>query len=483
MKYSRAMKQILLTLVITLLSVGASAWDFTENLQKETVSIDAKELIGQNAIKQYSTHGHFTAYKVLDQNTGIRVDNGIYAVMRLPDGVFVGEAMSSSTKTGDYNINIIVNNFRCLPISKATITYYPINSDNTYKCINNGYTLTDKALTTSGGKQYRQAVFTYKYPAEVLMIKTGDEGTWDKTSVYATDFGYAMRGIVITKIEIEYVKDYEVYNVMDKFIQDTKSQFVAAQNASANGQLINQINQYEQFAYDSRYKAAAGGDVNEDGQVNAADIVNIYNTIAEGPSSTDMYNGHRYVDLGLPSGILWAECNLGANVPEGLGDYFAWAGNDGSLLSGKMPFSADSYHSDLAESFYAQEANTMLTYLPPTNSSLYKNSWNGWNVPSLKNCKELLDNCTAELKYLNGVLGTLFTSKTNHKSIFFPHGGYIDGNKLKDVSSTGTYWTGTPLSAGKASILRTNSFNSTTEEVARHTGRPIRCVLPKSAIK
>ena len=33
---------------------------------------------------------------------------------------------------------------------------------------------------------------------------------------------------------------------------------------------------------------------------------------------------HEYVDLGLPSGTLWATCNIGATTPEGYGDYFAW---------------------------------------------------------------------------------------------------------------------------------------------------------------
>ncbi len=36
------------------------------------------------------------------------------------------------------------------------------------------------------------------------------------------------------------------------------------------------------------------------------------------------HNGHEYVDLGLPSGTLWATCNIGAESPEECGDYFAW---------------------------------------------------------------------------------------------------------------------------------------------------------------
>ena len=41
-------------------------------------------------------------------------------------------------------------------------------------------------------------------------------------------------------------------------------------------------------------------------------------------SASGTVNGHEYVDLGLPSGTLWATCNIGANTPEEYGDYFAW---------------------------------------------------------------------------------------------------------------------------------------------------------------
>ena len=35
-------------------------------------------------------------------------------------------------------------------------------------------------------------------------------------------------------------------------------------------------------------------------------------------------DNHEYVDLGLPSGTLWATRNVGADKPEDIGDYFAW---------------------------------------------------------------------------------------------------------------------------------------------------------------
>jgi hypothetical protein len=48
--------------------------------------------------------------------------------------------------------------------------------------------------------------------------------------------------------------------------------------------------------------------------------------------------GNNYVDLGLPSGLLWATCNLGASAPEEVGNYYAWG-----ETSPKTFFSEDNY--------------------------------------------------------------------------------------------------------------------------------------------
>ena len=62
-------------------------------------------------------------------------------------------------------------------------------------------------------------------------------------------------------------------------------------------------------------------DVNGDGEINIVDVNSIINIIlGEGVPSQE----HEWVDLGLPSGTLWATCNVGANAPEEYGDYFAW---------------------------------------------------------------------------------------------------------------------------------------------------------------
>ena len=62
-------------------------------------------------------------------------------------------------------------------------------------------------------------------------------------------------------------------------------------------------------------------DVNNDGEVTVADVNAVIDIILSGLSP---FVEHEYVDLGLPSGTLWATCNVGASTPEEFGNYFAW---------------------------------------------------------------------------------------------------------------------------------------------------------------
>jgi hypothetical protein len=62
-------------------------------------------------------------------------------------------------------------------------------------------------------------------------------------------------------------------------------------------------------------------DVNKDGEINIADVNVIIDIILGGVTPQD---NHEYVDMGLPSGTLWATMNIGANTPEEYGSYFTW---------------------------------------------------------------------------------------------------------------------------------------------------------------
>ena len=135
-------------------------------------------------------------------------------------------------------------------------------------------------------------------------------------------------------------------------------------------------------------------------------------------------DAHSFVDLGLPSGTLWANCNVGANSPEENGDYFAW----GETLP-KNKYGWDTYsHCD----FYAMSGDfyiskymffpDTLTTLVPIDDAATNNLGNDSRIPTQEEWQELMDNCTSVWTTQNGVEGTCFTGP-NGNSIFLPGAG------------------------------------------------------------
>ena len=157
-----------------------------------------------------------------------------------------------------------------------------------------------------------------------------------------------------------------------------------------------------------------------------------------------MINGHEYVDLGLPSGLKWATCNVGASKPEEYGDYFAWGETK----------TKDNY----TESTYALGDNLyFLKYCNNSDFGLIDNKttldaeddaatyqWGGpWRMPTGGDFVELNANCTTEWKKQNGVYGRLITSKKNGATLFLPAAGDRSGTSLHNVGSFGEYWSST----------------------------------------
>ncbi len=130
-----------------------------------------------------------------------------------------------------------------------------------------------------------------------------------------------------------------------------------------------------------------------------------------------------FVDLGLPSGTLWATCNVGATCPEQYGDYFAWG-----ETSAKDSYTDDNY-------FYSGTPTTL-----PSNRDAAAANWgNGWRMPTEAEFNELLNSCTYKWTTQNGVNGCLFTGP-NGNTIFLPAAGYRDDNGLNDADSGGYCW-------------------------------------------
>ncbi|MBO5720165.1 MAG: hypothetical protein J6R61_01350 [Bacteroidales bacterium] len=165
--------------------------------------------------------------------------------------------------------------------------------------------------------------------------------------------------------------------------------------------------------------------------------------------SVDLHNGHEYVDLGLPSGLMWATCNVGATTPEGYGDYFAWGETEPKATYDVSTYkycngTIDSFtkyctESDLGFDFGTEDNKTMLEL----SDDAARVNWGGdWRMPTGDEMEELMDtnNCTWEWTTQNGVNGYKVTSNKNGNSIFLPAAGERYNYDLNNAGSNGYYW-------------------------------------------
>lgn len=138
-------------------------------------------------------------------------------------------------------------------------------------------------------------------------------------------------------------------------------------------------------------------------------------------SSKDPFNGHAYVDLNLPSGLLWATMNLGAKSPEEAGDYFSWG-----EISKKASYTKENY--TLPKQIELDSKNDVATVL-----------WGGkWRMPSKKDFQELKDEC--DWTWDATKKGYNIKSKTSDKSIFLYTTGYYNDSDIRGAGTTGYYW-------------------------------------------
>ena len=155
--------------------------------------------------------------------------------------------------------------------------------------------------------------------------------------------------------------------------------------------------------------------------------------------NTVTYNA---VDLGLPSGTLWADRNVGADAPEAYGDYFAWGETET-----KDNYAWSTYKwcngSDRTQTKYCTNSSygtvDNKTVLELEDDAAYVNMGAEWRMPTLTEQIELLDNCTWEWTTQNGVNGRKVTGP-NGNSIFLPAAGYRYGSSLSNAGSYGYFW-------------------------------------------
>ena len=178
----------------------------------------------------------------------------------------------------------------------------------------------------------------------------------------------------------------------------------------------------------------------------------------------DYINSHEYVDLGLPSGLLWATCNVGATTPEEYGDYFAWG--------------ETSPKDEYTEGNCSTYGKEMSDIAGDAQYDAATANWGGrWRMPTYDEMNELRKNCTWKWTTQNGVNGYKVTGPSG-ASIFLPAAGYRYGSSLNLAGSDGYYWSSMPYegNGGLAYYLRINSDYHNRIHEGRGNGLSVRPV-------
>ena len=184
-----------------------------------------------------------------------------------------------------------------------------------------------------------------------------------------------------------------------------------------------------------------------------------------------------YVDLGLPSGIKWAKCDLGASSPEKYGDEYSW-GETWTKTTTKYY-----YFTDIVEGQYTKyDSRDKRFFLEKEDDAAYLRLGEGWRYPTWNEVQELYDNCTVTESTLNGWPGVMFVSKINNNYIFF---GYWK------KSSTGGYRWSSALDPSNPSFAKSMYFIKEGDRIVLkqenvnrgYSSIPVRPVYVKRAAK
>lgn len=151
------------------------------------------------------------------------------------------------------------------------------------------------------------------------------------------------------------------------------------------------------------------------------------------------------VDLGLPSGVKWADRNVGAMSPEEPGLFFSWGNVEGVEIGKACNFSEEAY----AES----EGAKLKGNLDAAHDAATVNLGAPWRMPTEEEFQELYDNCDWEWTTENGYYGVRLRSKINGKSIFFSASGFGNGRSWNSRGSGGDYWSSSFVSSRGARSL------------------------------
>ena len=325
----------------------------------------------------------------------------------------ITDALSNNNNTLDTKLNVIAGTMKSLS------TEMPTKIDALAKAVENmpEYYEVLKAVET--------AIVNIN-PNEQLKLLEGVLDKYFSDELKYPDNPLSFKGKIYYCIaEIEDTMRYMTYKD-DKFRAIRKAiEALAGENAKLDGILDNMKKIVE---------AIMSGNTNEkEGWAEIARQLALLKAAAGIGGSTDNVG---YVDLGLPSGNLWAECNLGASSPEQYGDYYAWG-----ETKPKQEYTSlnHKWYKEGAPSLgytkYNNEDGKMT--LEDEDDAVIQNLGNGWRTPTLADFRELTNQKLTTIKKttLNGVAGYQITSKKNGKSIFIPFAGFKrDKPQTREIS-------------------------------------------------
>ena len=288
-------------------------------------------------------------------------------------------------------------------------------------------------------------------------VTPSGSGTVTGGGTYAKGTSVELRAIANAGYEFSKWSDGVIDNPRSITVSGNKSytaQFVAVTNIKGDvnsdgvvgiGDIVAVTNVMAGIANDAAIQRRA--DVNDDGMVGIGDIVAITNIMAgvnsDKPTAyltcPDADHPH-LIDLGLPSGTLWACCNVGASTPEEYGYFYAWGESKVKTTYNNSTY--DYYNGSGYEDIGSDIAGT--TY--DTATSIWKAPW---KMPTRVQMQELLDNCSVVWTTQNGVSGRKY-SGTNGGSIFLPAAGFQYDGQVVYVGTSGAYWSSTLSQKGQS---------------------------------
>ena len=319
----------------------------------------------------------------------------------------ITDALNNNNNTLDTKLNVIAG------AMKSLSTEMPTKIDALAKAVENmpKYDEVLKAVETA---------LVNINPNEQLKLLEGVLEKYFSDELKYPDDPLSYKGKLYYCIgEIEGTLRYMTYTD-DKFKAIRKAiEKLAGENAKLDGILDNMAKIVEAIK--------AGNTSEKEGWAEIARQLAQLKAAAGIGGSTDKVE---YVDLGLPSGNLWAKCNLGASAPEAYGDYYAWG-----EVEPKQEYTKSNHkwykEGAPSQGFTKYNNEDGKLTLEDEDDAVIQKLGNGWRTPTLADFRELTNQkyTTIEKTTLNGVAGYQITSKKNKKSIFIPCAGFKNSEK------------------------------------------------------